>query len=175
MSEIANCEHSKTIICLEENCIILKLKEQLLAKEQECKELKEKIKKILKNQQIRYKKFCKKIKRSETKFLDIKLRYMVLKKTQFKTEEKLEQYRQFVQAPIIEFEEKEEKENIAMCRYSEYRFDLKAPDREYLHLELVQRIADYMQSQRSYVISVAKKKFAEMIAEKMVFVEKPHE
>ena len=60
MSEIVNCEYSKTImdeptcnafdvnrygeiICSEENCIILKLKEQLQAKEQECKELKEKL------------------------------------------------------------------------------------------------------------------------------------
>nr|DAQ08488.1 MAG TPA: hypothetical protein [Caudoviricetes sp.] len=58
MSEIVNCEYSKTImkepvcnafdvnrygeiICSEENCIILKLKEQLQAKEQECEELKE--------------------------------------------------------------------------------------------------------------------------------------
>lgn len=57
MSEIVNCEYSKTImeeptcnafdvnrygeiICSEENCIILKLKEQLQAKEQECKQLK---------------------------------------------------------------------------------------------------------------------------------------
>ena len=57
MSEITNCEYSKTImkepvcnafdvnrygeiICSEENCIILKLKEQLQAKEQECEALK---------------------------------------------------------------------------------------------------------------------------------------
>lgn len=57
MSEIVNCEYSKTImeepvcnafdvnrygeiICSEENCIILKLKEQLQAKEQECEQLK---------------------------------------------------------------------------------------------------------------------------------------
>lgn len=57
MSEIVNCEYSKTImeepvcnafdvnrygeiICSEENCIILKLKEQLQTKEQECEELK---------------------------------------------------------------------------------------------------------------------------------------
>lgn len=57
MSEIVNCEYSKTImkepvcnafdvnrygeiICSEENCIILKLKEQLQAKEQECEALK---------------------------------------------------------------------------------------------------------------------------------------
>lgn len=57
MSEIVNCEYSKTImdeptcnafdvnrygeiICSEENCIILKLKEQLQAKEKECEELK---------------------------------------------------------------------------------------------------------------------------------------
>ncbi len=66
MSEIVNCEYSKTImdepacnafdvnrygeiICSEENCIILKLKEQLQAKEQECKELKEKLIKISAN------------------------------------------------------------------------------------------------------------------------------
>ena len=59
MSEIVNCQYSKTImdeptcnafdvnrygeiICSEENCIILKLKEQLQAKEQECEELKKK-------------------------------------------------------------------------------------------------------------------------------------
>ena len=57
MSEIVNCQYSKTImdeptcnafdvnryseiICSEENCIILKLKEQLQAKEQECEQLK---------------------------------------------------------------------------------------------------------------------------------------
>lgn len=57
MSEIVNCEYSKTImdepacnafdvnrygeiICSEESCIILKLKEQLQAKEQECEKLK---------------------------------------------------------------------------------------------------------------------------------------
>lgn len=66
MSEIVNCEYSKTImdeptcnafnvnrygeiICSEENCIILKLKEQLQAKEQECKELEEKLIKISAN------------------------------------------------------------------------------------------------------------------------------
>ena len=57
MSKIVNCEYSKTImeeptcnafdvnrygeiICSEENCIILKLKEQLQAKEQECEKYK---------------------------------------------------------------------------------------------------------------------------------------
>lgn len=57
MSKIVNCEYSKIImdeptcnafdvnrhgeiICSEENCIILKLKEQLQAKEQECEALK---------------------------------------------------------------------------------------------------------------------------------------
>lgn len=57
MSKIVNCEYSKTImeeptcnafdvnrhgeiICSEENCIILKLKEQLQTKEQECETLK---------------------------------------------------------------------------------------------------------------------------------------
>lgn len=66
MSEIVNCEYSKTIIeepvcnafdvnhygeiiCSEENCIILKLKEQLQTKEQECKELEEKLIKISAN------------------------------------------------------------------------------------------------------------------------------
>ncbi len=59
MNEIVNCQYSKTImdeptcnafdvnrygeiICSEENCIILKLKEQLQAKEQECEKLKKK-------------------------------------------------------------------------------------------------------------------------------------
>lgn len=59
MSEIVNCQYSKTImdeptcnafdvnrygeiICSEESCIILKLKEQLQAKEQECEKLKKK-------------------------------------------------------------------------------------------------------------------------------------
>lgn len=63
MSEIVNCQYSKTImdeptcnafdvnrygeiICSEENCIILKLKEQLQAKEQECEEFKERLIKI---------------------------------------------------------------------------------------------------------------------------------
>ena len=66
MSKIVNCEYSKIIIdeptcnafdvnrhgeiiCSEENCIILKLKEQLQAKEQECKELEEKLIKISAN------------------------------------------------------------------------------------------------------------------------------
>lgn len=127
MSEIENCEYSEMImeepvcnafdvnrygeiICSEESCIILKLKEQLQAKEQECEELKFTLNHTglldLMNENA-------KLKQAEQKLTELKERYEKLKKSNsdyatavlkrnLKLEKIKEKWQKFVQLSPLE-------------------------------------------------------------------------